>query len=435
MDLGDSYQISTIQVWNRIDACCKAYLSNYYVFVSNQPFLSKQLTTTLNQSGVWNTLKSSFPNPSTTIAVNRTGRYIRIQLAGTATLNMAEVVVMGALKLPPAAPSALKALYAAPAINLSWNDNSNNEIGFTIERKVANTVFELIARVTPNTKTYIDQTSLKPGITYTYRTKTYNNDGSSNYSNEASITVPGGSVIQNLALHKPSTQSSTLYGGVPERAVDGNTDGFWANGSVTHTASNLNAWWEVNLGAVYSISNIEVWNRVASCCMARLSNYYVFVSDQPFQSKQLNTTLNQVGVWYVFKSAYPNPSDIHNVGRTGRYVRVQLAGTAELNLAEVIVNGSVSQLKSLDANIDLPAENELLNIEVYPVPFKDILMINSNQELSQIELYNILGEKIISLVCKEVTAELQTHILKPGFYIVKVKSADNQVKVFHVVKN
>ena len=47
----------------------------------------------------------------------------------------------------------------------------------------------------------------------------------------------------NLALSGIATQSSTDYGGEASRAHDGNADGSFSGGSVTHTAGDMNAWW------------------------------------------------------------------------------------------------------------------------------------------------------------------------------------------------
>lgn len=55
---------------------------------------------------------------------------------------------------------------------------------------------------------------------------------------------------KNLALSKAGRQSTTLYGAAASRAVDGNRNGAWATGSVTHTeAETAPSWWEVDLGA------------------------------------------------------------------------------------------------------------------------------------------------------------------------------------------
>jgi hypothetical protein len=160
---------------------------------------------------------------------------------------------------------------------------------------------------------------------------------------EAARPVPSPVPTQriNVALGKTTTQSSTGFGGVSARAVDGNTNGNWAVNSVTHTDSSANAWWQVDLGAVQQIVQIKVWNRT-DCCGERLSNFYVLVSSAPFASTDLNSTLSQPGV-----SAFPAPSQAGTpttitVGKPGRFVRVQLVGTNYLSLAEVEVIADVT---------------------------------------------------------------------------------------------
>jgi RHS repeat-associated protein len=139
----------------------------------------------------------------------------------------------------------------------------------------------------------------------------------------------------NLALGKPATQSSVLFGGVASRATDGNTDGAWGGGSVTHTDNQAQPWWQVDLGAVQQLQTVRVWNRT-DCCSERLSNFYVLVSDAPFTSTDLNVTLSQAGVSSYHVAGPVAASAAVAVGRTGRYVRVQLAASADcLALAEV----------------------------------------------------------------------------------------------------
>ncbi len=130
----------------------------------------------------------------------------------------------------------------------------------------------------------------------------------------------------NLALGKTAEQLSTSYGGSASRAVDGDTNGKWSNGSVTHTNNQLRPWWQVRLGANYKIGTIKIWNRT-DCCSNRLSNFDVFV---------YNSAGNQV--YKTTISATPNPSvTINTGGVTGSRVRVKLKGTNPLSLAEVQV--------------------------------------------------------------------------------------------------
>jgi len=74
-------------------------------------------------------------------------------------------------------------------------------------------------------------------------------------------------VDENLALSGVTTQSTTGFGGVASRAVDGNTDGYFKYGSVTHSAHNTayndpNPWWQVRMSQKEQpIGTIVLWDR------------------------------------------------------------------------------------------------------------------------------------------------------------------------------
>jgi hypothetical protein len=143
----------------------------------------------------------------------------------------------------------------------------------------------------------------------------------------------------HLALGKAATQSSTLVtGSAASLAVDGNTNGSFSGGFVTHTNLEANPWWQVDLGASTAIHSIVIWNRT-DCCQDRLADYWVFVSDVPFRPKDTPSTLqSRPGTWSSHQTTAPNPSaTIRTGGIKGRYVRVQLTGTNRLSLAEVQV--------------------------------------------------------------------------------------------------
>lgn len=169
------------------------------------------------------------------------------------------------------------------------------------------------------------------------------NDNASDPTTINSSGGGGGGGGANLALGKTATQSSTLNDPAlptPSKAVDGNTNGDFYGNSVTHTNSETNAWWQVDLGSSYALGSIIIWNRTNDCCIDRLSDYWVFVSDTPFLSNDTPTTLqNRGGTWSTHRTVAPNPSTTISTTGQGRYVRVQLTGTNYLSLAEVQVFG------------------------------------------------------------------------------------------------
>ncbi|MGB1127438.1 MAG: glycosyl hydrolase family 95 catalytic domain-containing protein, partial [Opitutales bacterium] len=84
---------------------------------------------------------------------------------------------------------------------------------------------------------------------------------------------------KNIALKQKTSASSAAYGGVPERAVDGNTDGNFANGSVTCTQEpSANPWWEVDLGRTVEVETIKLFNR-SDCCGDRLNGFTIKLLD------------------------------------------------------------------------------------------------------------------------------------------------------------
>ncbi|MCF7847471.1 MAG: hypothetical protein K9M45_01375, partial [Kiritimatiellales bacterium] len=71
----------------------------------------------------------------------------------------------------------------------------------------------------------------------------------------------GGKNIATEGTAKQSSNYNEKQGGA-DKAIDGNTDGDWRNGSVTHTKIKAGiAIWELDLGKNAAIDRIVIWNR------------------------------------------------------------------------------------------------------------------------------------------------------------------------------
>jgi hypothetical protein len=100
----------------------------------------------------------------------------------------------------PTAPSGLGATAVSSSeIDLTWTDNSGDEIGFQIERSAdGSTGWEQIAQVEAGSTSYAN-TGLAPSTTYYYRVRACNANGSSNYTSVANATTlasDGASAVQ-----------------------------------------------------------------------------------------------------------------------------------------------------------------------------------------------------------------------------------------------
>ncbi len=95
-------------------------------------------------------------------------------------------------------------------------------------------------------------------------------------------------VIDNLGVNRArnaSASSSSNYGTrfYAPACVDGLRagDGLSNQGMCSTGQSSVNEWWQVDLGGLYDIRQIQIFNR-DECCQDRLSNVYVLASQTPF---------------------------------------------------------------------------------------------------------------------------------------------------------
>ena len=139
-------------------------------------------------------------------------------------------------------------------------------------------------------------------------------------------TQPSIDPLENVALGKRVTQSSTAFGGDASRAVDGKTDGDFGHQSVTHTNFQSKPWWQVDLDKEETIRQINIFNRTDTA-QERLSNFHVILLDSfgnEIERKRITALTNTVAQLAIdYKKA--------------RFVRIELEGHNALSLAEVQV--------------------------------------------------------------------------------------------------
>ncbi len=131
--------------------------------------------------------------------------------AGTAT----PLTITVGPPLPPAAPSGLLAIAFTPDwINMTWDDNSNNEDGFKVERCEGTTAFctshpaswTQIAQTDRNID-YHGDSGLPSSSTFSYRVRAFNVTAHSAYSNTSTATTQGFPPVALIApsvLHGPA---------------------------------------------------------------------------------------------------------------------------------------------------------------------------------------------------------------------------------------
>eukprot|EP00117_Sycon_ciliatum_P018516 scpid5534/ scgid17091/ Fucolectin-1 len=82
----------------------------------------------------------------------------------------------------------------------------------------------------------------------------------------------------NLALGQPTSQSTTGWQGYSDQGVDGDRESVYNARSCTHTVSETNPWWRVDLGMQRRVGVVRVTNR-GDCCTTRLNGFEVRIGD------------------------------------------------------------------------------------------------------------------------------------------------------------
>lgn len=156
-------------------------------------------------------------------------------------------------------------------------------------------------------------------------------------SNVVKATEPSVATVsgENIAAHKPASQSSIAYGGEASRAVDGNRDNAWSHRSVTHTDFQDHSWWKVDLEKEESVGTVRIYNRGDGNVAKRLSNFDVILLDKAG---------NEVTRQHIDSLNNQPMIDVQFSGFNAQYVKIELNNTkTPLSLAEVEVYRSVKE--------------------------------------------------------------------------------------------
>lgn len=130
-------------------------------------------------------------------SVHADGRGARLNADDRAGINL---LYPSGAQLPPDAPSGLSASNGGfGVVNLSWTDNSNNENGFQVERRLGTGSFSQIFSSSSNVRTFQDSAA-PTGSSVGYRVRAFNGAGSSAYSNTVQITTSGPVPPSNLVV-------------------------------------------------------------------------------------------------------------------------------------------------------------------------------------------------------------------------------------------
>uniref|UniRef100_A0A8C5BJ71 Fucolectin tachylectin-4 pentraxin-1 domain-containing protein n=1 Tax=Gadus morhua TaxID=8049 RepID=A0A8C5BJ71_GADMO len=181
----------------------------------------------------------------------------------------------------------------------------------------------------------------------------------------------------NVALSGTAIQSTTDWGGLAERSIDGNSDPDFEHYTCSITAKQAKPWWRLELPGVYRVSEIVVTNRNIGRSM--LNNVEILIGDSLSNNGNdnprcaiinddpgcLTQTVKCWGMEGRFINFYRSSHEIEYLqlcevkvyGAAAR-INVALSGTA---IQSSTINGGLAE-RSIDGNNDPQWEHNSCSI-------------------------------------------------------------------------
>lgn len=204
--------------------------------------------------------------------------------------------------------------------------------------------------------------------------------------------------------------------------IDGDPDTDWAGnlGNATGEASLI-----YNLGGTYDLAEIQ---------------YLTVAKSDPYAFQLLvSTTGADSG---DFTDVYGGALQQSNLDgtykqftlptvQTGvKYVKLICFGRINASTeANTSAWNTISELKFYqEGAVASTFTSELKEVSVYPSPANNQIFVKDlNNNLSKIEIYNVLGKRVISAIIKDSNQKINTSNLSNGLYIIKLSDDNNNV--------
>lgn len=219
----------------------------------------------------------------------------------------------------------------------------------------------------------------------------------------------------------------------------------------SRTNVELRPWWEINLGATYNISSVEIRHRTCYGCNSNLVRYNLFISPTPITTTDINTLKADP---LVYEIPYVAASfSVIGANFLGRYVRIwaEYSSPNSLSLLDVKVKGCqvVAPAGAFDGSLKdkgfvsgiqtagqglIPLDGKQIKwagtsevvgesnpITLFPNPARDRISVSIPAGYVQADalITDILGRKVMQ---RPVTGtELDISTLTQGHYLLQLR--------------
>lgn len=307
------------------------------------------------------------------------------------------------LRLTPACPEPIGLAVSNLTNNsavITWSATSGN-----YEYVLDNVATNPAGLGTPTTATTYNASGLTQGIIYYLHVRTNCGGIYSIWSTISFIPPPAGSTCTNSIVISSlpfTTNDNTANYGNDYANGSSPCSSFYMNGDdVVYTFTP-----SANVVADILLSNLgSTWSgiHILDGCPGTSPNCVAFMGDSATTDRDLQ--------------------DVNLVAGTTYYIVISTWATPQ---------STTYTLTITDSNLATDSFNNA-NFSYYPNPVKNVLNLSYNENISDVAVYNLLGQQVIAKAINANQSQIDMSHLSSGAYMVKV-TADNQVKMIKVIK-
>lgn len=313
----------------------------------------------------------------------------------------------------PAAPSNANAVATGQtSIDLSWNDNTNNEDAFIVERSIGDeSNYAVVATLAKNKTTFSDQ-GLTSATTYFYRIKAENGVGDSPFSASASATTDSPATLVTIEQTAGTGALSFFNFNDMGQSFTPNFDGDVVSIAVNLvnaiSGSSLRIFQgnTVSGKPIYEQSGISAgsgWQTIT------LTNPQAINAGQ-----QYTFQLTDASIRYNFSNVY--------AGGNFWYNNISYTVFDAAFIITASTSTGARSAKDQPIYLQQNTANNLADINIYPNPSQGVITIDLRQGSlnKQLEVFSMDGKRILSKETQKDSEKLDLSSYGKGIYQIKI---------------
>ncbi|MBL7997863.1 MAG: T9SS type A sorting domain-containing protein [Candidatus Kapabacteria bacterium] len=231
-----------------------------------------------------------------------------------------------------------------------------------------------------------------------------------------------GRTWQNVALQSLQVNSAAFLGN--GTIVLATTNGVWT------FSSNDSTWKLIQFGG----KNVKTITKIGQtiCCMVTIDDEGVYLSEYPFNKwNQINQGLPS-GTLEFLSAEYVSTSGQATQKEVSVFVTLRAKGIHRYVSSKTYTTDTLTMNQSIVSVNEPLADLEILAL--YPNPITDELTVHADTELQRVEVYSLLGEKVID-ISHQATNRITIPVtaLPRGAYRVVVHQTGSAVPLSRMV--